>query len=261
MFDGIFLDLLLMLMAVLIDIAALVIGILITTSKIKSTKILGIGYIISAALGFISDSLFILRSTLKSPELVASMSPINTVLSFMATVAGLLCICLFIHRNYGYKWIYFPLLAQPVVSIISTLAFRFVLIRIAGSTQYIAGTGLSNAFTSLILGSVEALILILVFYKNRKAEKIIPHAWIIRIVSFCCSLILNVSSVIFYGKYFFSGAGGDNLYFALISKFTMFQYCFLIFLSLVGLVMPVYILVMAKKAEKQPEETAAYIED
>ena len=261
MFDGIFLDLLLMIMAVLIDIAALVIGILITTSKIKSTKILGIGYIISAALGFISDSLFILRSTLRSPELVASMSPVNTVLSFMATVAGLICICLFIHRNYGYKWIYFPLLAQPVASAVSTVVLRVVLIRICGNDQYIAGTGLSAAITSLILGSVEALILILVFYKNRKAEKIIPHAWIIRIVSFCCSLILTVSTIIFYGKCFAAGAKGDNLYFALISKFTMFQYCFSVFLSLVGLVMPIYILVMAKKAEKQPEETAAYIED
>lgn len=253
--------LLLLLMDILFGIAALVIGILIATSKIKSTRILGIKYIISAIFSFIANAIQITRFTAKTPELIASLSQVNNVISFMAAVAGLLCICLFIHKNYGCKWIYFPLLAQPLVSVISTVAFRFVLSRIGDSKQYIAGTGLSTALTSLILGTVEALILILVFYKNRKAEKVIPHAWIIKLIYFCCYLISPISGLIFYGRCFVAGAKGEDLYFSLISKFTMYQYYFTIFLALVGLVMPIYILVMTKKAERNLEETAAYIEE
>lgn len=248
-------------LSVLIQIALLIIGMFITTGKIKSTKILGIGFVISAILGFISNVLYLIRNTAGSPELIGALSQISNVVSVIATLAGSIFICLFIHKNYGCNWIYFPILAQPIVSAISTVAFRYVFSRMGDAIHYVIGTGLSSGLTALVIGTVEAVILIIVFYKNRKNEKIIPHAWIIRLVSFCFYLILPITSVVFYTVCLSAGAGGKDLYFDFSERFLIFQYVYSFFNSLVSLAMPIYILVMTKKAEKRLEETSAYIED
>lgn len=250
-----------MFFSVLVGIALLIIGMLITTSKTKSTKILGIGFIVDAILSFLANVLNLIRYTTGNPDLITALAQAINVLSITSMLAGALIICLFIHKNYGCKWIYFPIFAQPVVNGIANVAFRYVFSRMGDSRQYITGTGLSTAMSSLVVGSVEALILIIVFYKNRKNEKIIPHAWIIRLISFCCYLILPISSIIFYGTCFSAGLRGEDIYFELSERFYIFQYGMNFFNSLVGMVMPVYILVMAKRAERTLEETAPYIED
>ena len=246
---------------VMIQIALLIIGMFIITGKINSTKILGIGFVISAILGFIFNVLNLIRNTAGSPELISTLSQITNVVSVIATLAGSICICIFIHKNYGCKWIYFPILAQPIVNAISTVAFIYVFSRMGDAIHYVIGTGLSSGLTALVIGAVEAVILIIVFYKNRNIEKIIPHAWIIRLVSFCFYLILPVSSVVFYTICLSAGAGGADLYFDMSERFLIFQYVYSFFNSLVSLALPVYILVMTKKAEKKLEETSAYIED
>ena len=44
-------------------------------------------------------------------------------------------------------------------------------------------------------------------------------------------------------------------------KLTFFQFVFAAIYSLVCMIMPIYILVMVKRAEKKLEETSPYIED
>ena len=130
-----------------------------------------------------------------------------------------------------------------------------------GEMMLIAGVGLSTNVTTLVTETVTAIILITVFYKNRKNEKIIPHTWIIRLIAYLWSLIMIIASVVFYVICLSSGSNAERLYIELSNKFSLFQCIYTIINSFVGLVLPIYILVMAKRAERKLEETAAYIED
>ena len=252
---------LLVILKVLGDFAFLIIGIFITTSKIKQTRILGIGYIIDAILGFISNVITMIRLRGYTSALIVALGRVNSVVSVAATLAGILFICLYVHKNYKCKWIYFPLFAQPVVNTISSIAFRAVLSRIGDTAQYIVSQGLATNLTSLVTGSVGAIILILVFYKNRNIEKIIPHTWAIKLAAYCVSLVTPIVSIIFYVVSLSAELRGAGTYFYTSYKLTVFQNVFLFIYSLVCLILPIYILVMVKRAEKKLEETSPYIED
>lgn len=253
--------LLMTLIGAITDLAVLIIGCIIVSGKIKSVKILGIGYIVSGALGLFSQFLSLARYIVSYPNYYSSISQLITVAGVVATLFGTLCICLFIHKNYGYKWIYFPLFAQPVVSAVARVVSGAVFSRIGGVMMVVVGMGLSTSVTSLVTGSVTAIILIVVFYKNRKAEKIIPHFWVIKLIAYCWSLILTIGTIIFYTVCICGGANAEKIYFDLSANFTLSQYIFTMINSFVRLVLPIYILVMAKKAERKPEETSAYIEE
>ena len=248
-------------LSVLIQIALLIIGMFITTGKIKSTKILGIMYLVDAILGFITNVVSFIRYSFVTPELLALLTKANSVLSVVITLAGFLFICLYVHKNYGCKWIYFPIFAQPVVNVIATIAFRAVFNRMGNTAQYIIISGLSTSLSSLVTGSVGAIILIHVFHKNRNNEQIIPHMWAIRLATFCASLISPIVSIIYYGVCYGSEVRGTSIYFFTSYKLTFFQFVFAAIYSLVCMIMPIYILVMVKRAEKKLEETSPYIED
>ena len=245
---------------VLFAVASVVIGALITTGKVKTVKVLGIGYILAGILGFASSVISFLRYSVKKPELVVSLTQAGTYLSLIVTFITVLCICLFIHKNYGYAWIYFPVFAMPVIrgiaSVISTKIFS-----IMGTMDYLFCVNLTNNITSLITGTVESVLLIIVFYKNRKKEKVIPHVWIIRLATFCLNMALPVTSIIFYAACLNSTMNGADLYHDWAYKFTLTQYYISIVNSLAGFALPIYILVMTKKAEKKLEETPVVIEE
>ena len=253
--------LVLMFFSLLLDIALLIIGMFITTSKTKPTKILGIMYMIDGVLGFVSGVISLIRMRGYTSALIASLTWVNNVISVVTSIAVILCICLYVHKNYGCKWIYFPLFAQPVVNLISNIVFRAVLSRIGDTAQYVVSSGLATSLTSLVTSSVGAIILILVFYKNRNNEKIIPHTWAIRLAAFCVSLVSPIVCIIYYAVCLSSELKGVGIYFTSSYKLTVFQYIFSFIFSLVCFILPVYILVMAKRAEGKQEETAADIED
>ena len=83
---------LLVILKVLGDFAFLIIGIFITTSKIKQTRILGIGYIIDAILGFISNVITMIRLRGYTSALIVALGRVNSVVSVAATLAGILFI-------------------------------------------------------------------------------------------------------------------------------------------------------------------------
>lgn len=243
------------------DLTAAVIGFIIVSGKTKSVKILGLSFGVNGIIGIIQQAGLVARYLNPTPETVGKISSASSVVAGVSTLFGILCICLFIHKNYGCKWIYFPLFAQPVVNVVSRMAFLAVLSRIGGEMMLIAGTGLSSGITSLVTGTVTSIILIVVFYKNRKNEKVIPHMWIIRLITYCWGLILTIAGIGFYAYCLSRGANAERLYVELSSKFSEFQTIYMILDSFVYVVMPIYILVMAKKAERNLEETAAYIEE
>lgn len=243
------------------DLTAAVIGFIIVSGKTKSVKILGLSFGVNGIIGIIHQVCLVARYLNPTPEMVVKTSSASNVVSAVSTLFGILCICLFIHKNYGCKWIYFPLFAQPVVNVVSRMAFLAVLSRIGGEITLIAGSGLSSGVTSLVTGTVTSIILIVVFYKNRQNEKVIPHMWIIRLIIYCWGLILTIAGIGFYAYCLSRGSNAERLYVELSSKFSEFQTIYTILDSFVYVVMPIYILVMAKKAERNLEETAAYIEE
>ena len=242
-------------------LASGIIGVFIVSGKIKSVKILGIGYIVLSVLELFSEAAFLSRFIIRTTEMGAAANNINTVLSFATSIVGTLIICLFVHKNYGCKWIYFPLFAQPVVSAISPVVFGIVISRISNQMTFIAGTGLSTNITSLVTGSVSAIILIIVLYKNRKVEKIIPHAWIIRLITYLWGLVMTIAGIVFYASCLSGGADSEQIYVNMLTEFSTFQYIHTAISRIVTLALPIYILVMVKRAEKKLEETSAYIEE
>ena len=243
------------------EITVVIIGFIIVSGKIKSVKILGIGYIVTGIIGIVTQASFLARNIVRTSDIIRILINVDTAAAVVSSLFGLLCVCLFVHKNYGCKWIYFPLFAQPIVSAFSRVVSGFVLSRIGGEGVLIAGTGFSTNVTSLVTGTVTAIILIVVFYRNRKNEKIIPHAWIIRLITYCWSLVMIIASIGFYAFCLSGGSGAESIYFEHIENFSIFQTIYTLFGSFVGIVMPVYILVMAKRAERKLEETSAYIED
>ena len=244
-----------------VDIAVAIIGFVIALGKTKSVKILGIGYIVTGIIGIVIQGASLASYMVGTADVVAKINTISSLVGTVSSLFGLLCVCLFVHKNYGCYWIYFPLFAQPVVSAIARVVFASVFSRIGGEMMLIAGVGLSTNVTTLVTETVTAIILIAVFYKNRKNEKTIPHTWIIRLIAYLWSLIMIIASVVFYVICLNGGANAESIYIELSNKFAIFQIVYTIINSFVGLVLPIYILVMAKRAERKLEETAAYIED
>ena len=262
MFIGIHpLILLLVFIYAAVNIALLIIGCIIASGKTKSVKILGIGYIVAGIIEIVLAAALLVRYTIRNTEIIVMTSNVSPVLSTVSSLFGLICVCIFVHKNYGCKWIYFPLLAQPVVSAIASVTFASVFSRIGGEMMLIAGMGLSTNVTALVTGAVTAIILIVVFYKNRKAEKIIPHTWLIKLIIYCWSMVLIVASIVFYAICLSGGSDAERLYIELLNNFSIFRSIYTIINSFVGLVLPIYVLVMAKRAERKLEETAVYIEE
>ena len=81
-------------------LAGLIFGILIASNKVKSTKVLGIGIIISAAASIVSNAHnFLIRYV--NIEVYARYATLSSIVTLIATFAGAICTCVFIHKNYG----------------------------------------------------------------------------------------------------------------------------------------------------------------
>ncbi|SCW33033.1 hypothetical protein SAMN02910456_00597 [Ruminococcaceae bacterium YRB3002] len=179
-------------------LTVMVMGILIVLSRIKPAKVLGLGYIITSlsALSIYSSSI-ILHYV---PEEHISM--IQTAVSVFGALCSCgisICICLYLHRNYGSRKIYYPVLIIPVVSfVLSALTVR-IFNRVIG-TMY-SDTLIISMIQTLIsfAGSAAVgVIIIRVFYKNRHKEKIIPDMWILRIITIFWNCVTAVYTVMSY---------------------------------------------------------------
>ena len=239
------------------DIAVIIIGTIIIIGKIKPVKVLGIGFVVSSVFGLVSHLSTIGFYLNPDPALTTALSWESSIVGFVASLAATLSVCLYIHKNYGCTWVYFPVLAQPIVSTIATLGFEYVLRNVGSTMQYVFSTGLSTNATSLITGSIEAVILIVLFYKNTDKEKIIPHAWIIRLIEYVRFLIIPIASIIFYLVCLNSELqGGDHgfyLYHDNYGNLVLLMYIVTLLGSLFALLMPVYILVRIKRFVTETE--------
>ena len=177
------------------SVAAGVLGIIIFTGKTKSVRFLGLGIFLSALIQTVTKivELFRRSSVEKAYQLAVPMNIFNLIIGLSITV----CICIFIHKNYGWKFIYALSLSVNFATMIIGL-FVPVLISRAVSSTGLKGSEMTywieflNGISSFLFSSVNSIIFIVVFFRNRKAEKVIPHYWLIRLLLFIWSMILLV---------------------------------------------------------------------
>ena len=246
-------------------LAMLVFGILIASNKVKSTKVLGISFIVSAIASAVSNLLsFLIRYV--NVEIYARYSVFSSTVSYIATFAAALCICIFIHKNYGKKFIYIPIMLLHVGALAANFFVRMALNKSAESMQISAfgyWMSLTSEINSLVTGTVAAVIIIAILYKNRNIEKVVPKLWIFRIITFIWSLMLACYRIISYSVMIASNVDGEKnmSVFAQIWSGNMESSTIMtdMLSALVALIIPIYILLMVNAVSRKEKLESSHI--
>ena len=222
--------------------ACIVFAILIIAAKPKSTKILGISFIIGA-LNTLMDFVR-LNAMHTSVEMFSKVSVIANAVAFFFAVLSTLCLCFFIHKNYGRKFIYIPLL---ILAVLAPLANRFVikfLIDSIGIGEAVlqAWILMVGNITNLVTGTVSSLIVILIFRKYRQREKVIPYYWIILTINFIYMAIVHLTLIAFSAMML-----GDP---HMLSSLSLVNELITLSGYFFALISPVYVAIMALKSGK-----------
>ena len=240
---------------VITAVAALVIGIVVTSVKVKQTKILGLSVVFSALSGIISAfyNLFVLY---KGSAEIARYAKVQSILLLVFPLVSSFFVCFYIHRNYHKKYFYIPVLLIPVAGRILYRVTAMLIDRLG--TGYSGGLApmyrisMAQNIYNLITGSAVTIILIVVFYLNKNREKIIPHTYIIYIISAVWTFIFQGYNILYYMALSVESMGG-------LSDFTIYKSAYVtiiltVFAALVSFIFPVYLLVRVIKALRAPKE-------
>lgn len=241
-------------------IAGVVIGILIAVCKTRSTRPWGIATMLSAIItimGFISGSLI---NVLSAREM-SGFQYSRTIITFALSLATTYFICRFIHKNYGKKFIYIPMFLLPVL----TLGLTFLSNRIFNSHKtwgsdigYLLNLG--NLAVSLISTTISNLIIIIVLFKFRKKEKVVPYLWLLRIFFYiftCFSYAFTSTALVIdmvnsdvpkrdlspFASFWMDNYSTMNMFLGIIS-------------ALISLIIPLYVLINARSCAKKQQMTA-----
>lgn len=240
--------------------AALVLGILIAVNKIKQTRILGIGFIVTAAASLFSISSTVLQRYV-GVVLFSKMSIAATFIAMAAELIAAFCICRYVHKNYGRKWVYIPVFVGKAYTFLANFIIAYLLNKRGANILTGYWINLSRTVNNFITGTVLAVILIIIFYKNRQTEKIIPGTWKIRLAVYIWSAISSAVTAFSYlyltrlfrqtfktiqGRMFVPPVA---LYYSTAVLETVG--------ALVGLIFPIYVLVMARKASRRTDVVEA----
>ena len=225
----------------------MVMAIMIIVSKVKPTRFLGISYIFTAlgcGIGFLStyckynydhrvinDSIFI---SYYQPLYWAGVA---------VSAVALFFVCFFYHKNYGRKLIYIPLFLIPVIqyitnNIVVNMVFAAYKDNVSRDAWYLIVT----ALIVMIGGIIKASIKIVILFRHRKKEKIIPGAWKTRVI------VLSIGTLLYliYFGYMFAMMDNPDMY----DKRAIFVYVYNMAADLNGLLIPGYVLYMVRKAVK-----------
>ena len=178
-------------------VTVLVLGILIAANKVKPTKILGIGYIFSAV-PILSAVVPQYISRFLGVAALARLSVAITLTGSVCSLAFSLCLCLFIHKRYGKKLIYIPVLAVPVVGNLASVIVASLLNRSGTGMSLGVWISLTREINSFVTGTVASIAVIIVLYMNRNKEDIVPKLWLFRIIVYAWSAVSFVYRVVYY---------------------------------------------------------------
>ena len=240
----ILLNYLVMFMPIVGALGLLVTGIMVTAGKEKTVKFLGISFIIESIGLLMSGSRNLVIRLGMSAKEFATYSVSSSFITAIFSLAALVCMCLFFHKNYGKKLIYIPILAVSIGGTVISRVVVVILTKTIKSHDYAAWISMTNLINSFVISAAVNIIIIVVFFKNRKNEKVIPQAWLCKIIALACSLFGLLFNCLYYMSMIMKMRVRNYLYISLIvSAF-----------SLSCLILPVYTTVMTYKKKKEPEQ-------
>ena len=232
-----------------VSAAVVVIGILITANKVRSTRMLGISFIFSAINQFIAGLFKILSvHILKESEISSILIPYNILIYILAGLSTLF-LCFFIHKNYRKKLIYLPMFIIPVVS---WFIDRFVTLLIV-PMRLVDQTGILITMISNIIffisSAVISVILIIIFLKNRKNEKVIPLAWLFRTIMLGWGFMYTALMSFIYLQMIYAGTTVGNTDYLMLDTANCAS----------NIVFPIYVVISVFGASKAKEQEEPYV--
>ena len=236
-------------------VAMIIVSILIIANKTSSTKILGIGYLV-AGLVELANQCFNLLLRYGDMERVVIFSSVLGIAGFIGNLALNLCISIFLHKNYGKKFVYIPLMLLPVAAKVADYLVR-VLINSSSASGTEMGYWMlmTSVINGFVTGTAVAVIIIVILYMNSKKEQVIPKAWILRIVTLLWSFTMTGFNIFNYGTMLASHAADDKAVKNALSNMVVSSDTVYLMLEIIGalvmLIIPIYILAMASKASKK----------
>ncbi len=201
MTDGIFINLLIW--AYYISRTAsvfifLALGVVITANRYRPTKVLGISYIITSVSAILSLFLSVFQH-FGSAEMYSSLQTASSVVMNLCSIGVNVCICLYIHKNYGMKKIYFPVFIMLAVSWIINMVIIAVVNHsdMDGSNRGFVIAVLMNV-AGLVFSVASSVIIIRAFYVNQQKEKAIPKYWLLSVITLFWSAFTSSLNIINY---------------------------------------------------------------
>ena len=198
-----------LIISIIMPLATLVFGFIIAFNKVRSTRTLGLNFIFVSVNALISSVLHVTMHIMSEVDLSRSTLPLNITIS-ICSLAATLFLCMFFHKNYGKK-LYLPIF---LIAILGWLADRIVTVVMAKqmdpSKPDILWVNLISVVDSFMISAAIAVVVIIVFAKNRDKEKVIPQAWLVRLIVLIwgflhiTALCFVYNSVIDSGKYIVS---------------------------------------------------------
>ena len=239
-------------------VVLLVLGIMIVANRTKQTKVLGIGYIITA---LSSAAVFFYNILLNffGAEKVVVYGDVVMLGTILCVLGSSLCICIYLHKNYGKKLIYIPVLLMPVVGMIADAGAVLLLNRtIGGGIKHAMLISLVNDVTNILTVTVMSIVIIIVLYRNREKEKIIPKAWLAKCITVIWGIVEIVAVSIIYMSVIAAAEKGD--YKSTSDTTLMFLNAVQAVDSLVAVIVPVYVLSSVSKVSRKDKAAACYQE-
>lgn len=249
----------------IVAVALIVIGIIIIAFRVKQTQFLGLYVLIPAAASLLYNISYIGMRYFSDSDKYAKLLTPSSAVSFIGALAGTFFLCLFIHKKYGNKFIYIPLMLTPVIVIAATNITIAVLNRtlsqsITSGMRIIYMHSMSSVILGFVGGIVTTVFVVLAFYRNKDKETVIPKAWLVSLIETICGAFYTFFQIFNYGVEVASGGayeygihGGSAFFgdwYQISGKLSLF---FGITNTLVALIFPVYVLIMVCKARRRTE--------
>ena len=238
---AVFFNFVIRILPLIAGLGLLVTGIMIAAGKKKSVKVLGIGYIISSV-SVIMNACTVFLVRMLPIRVYSNFSVGLTLLSFLCGIGSLVCICIFIHKNYGKKLIYIPVLAVSIGGTVITRIVSILLAKGLGSRDHYLWISMTLQINSFVTDAAVALIIIIVFYMNRKNEDLIPKTWLCMTIGLAGSALRALTYVAYYLTLinnFRIRSSSENMI-SLAVAFT----------ALFAVVTPLYITIMADRKDR-----------
>lgn len=234
-------------------VSLLVAGIMIAANKLKQTKVLGISYIIT---GLSSLSVFVYNALLNFTDggKVIVFGDAVMVFTMICVFASALCSCIYIHKNYGLKQIYVPVLLLPFVVLLADAGAVLLLTRtLVPDMKQAMLISLVNDVNNILTVVLIAVVIIIVLYRNREKEKVIPDAWRVKLITVIWGIVEIIVISIIYMSVIATYKTGD--YDTASTNTVIFLSVVQAVDSVVTIIVPVYVLSRVRNTSKQ-EKTA-----